>query len=123
VERVDRTLEVRAHQSLHGVAVVTDDVGEHVGGEHRHPARFLLEDDLQQDRAREVIARLRVLHLEHLVPEDQVLHFRERDVRGRLGVVETAVRVLLDDARRHGGVLAALHQTGACAQLLETLRD
>jgi hypothetical protein len=64
VEGVDRALEVGAHQALHRVAVVANDVGEHARGEHRNAARFLLEDDLQQDRAREVVARLRVLDLE-----------------------------------------------------------
>ena len=84
--------------------VVPNDVREHVGREHRHAARLLLEDDLQQDRAREVVAGLRVLHLEFLVLQDQVLHFRERDVGRGLRVVETPVRIFLDDAGGGHGI-------------------
>ena len=34
VECMDGAFQVRAHEPLHGVAVITNDVGEHVGGEH-----------------------------------------------------------------------------------------
>ncbi|MNT90408.1 hypothetical protein D3C72_2313060 [compost metagenome] len=95
------------------MAVETDDVGQHGFGEHRRAAGFFLENDLQQDAAREVVSGLGVAHHQLLVGHDQRLDFRQRDVGRGVRVVEPAVRVLLDDARPGlgGGVrcLVLLH--------------
>ena len=63
-ERLDVLLQVRAHHALHRVAIAADDLRQHRLREDRHAARFLLEDDLQQDLARQVLARLGVDDLE-----------------------------------------------------------
>ena len=81
------------------MAVEADDLREHLAREHRHAAGLFLEDDLQQDAAREVIARLRVAHHEVVAREHHLLHVGERDVAAGLGVVEPPVGVLLEDAR------------------------
>ena len=70
------------------------------------PPRFLLEDDLQQDRAGQVVAGLGVDDLEFDVLQHHLLDVGERDVAAVGRVVEPAVRVLLDHARglAHGGL-------------------
>jgi hypothetical protein len=55
-------------------------------------------DDLQQHRAGEVIAGLGVAHLELLAVDHELTHLFERDIARNLGVVQTAIRVFLDDA-------------------------
>ena len=63
------------------------------------PGAFFLEDDLQQDAARQVFVGLGVDDLELDLLEHQFLDVGQRDVAAGRGVVETAVRVLLDDSR------------------------
>jgi hypothetical protein len=53
---------------------------------------------LQQDLAAQVIAALGIHHLELLLVQHQLLDIRQRDVGAGLGVVQAAVRVLLDEA-------------------------
>jgi len=79
---------------LHGVAIKADDLREHVAGEHRCPRRLFLQDDLEQDAAREVVLGLRVLHAKRHLFEHQFLDVGERDVAARLGVVQPPVRIL-----------------------------
>src|SRR6185436_16329601 len=81
----------------------TDDLREHVAREHRRARRLLVENDRQQDAAREVLAGLGVLDFEFDLVEDELLHVGERDVGARLRVIEAAVRVFLDDSLTHGG--------------------
>ena len=57
-------LEVGAHHALHRVAVEADDLRQRRSREHRHTAGLFLEDDLQQDASRQVLAGLRVAYLE-----------------------------------------------------------
>ncbi len=104
-----------AHHALHRMAVEADDLREHRGGEHRRAARLLLQDDLQQDAARQVLAGLGVDDLELLVLEHQLLDVGQRDVGARLGVVEPAVRVLLDQANGRSHVSSFL--VGAIARV------
>jgi len=59
----------------------------------------VLGDDLQQHLAGQVLAGLGVAHLEGLAIHDQLAHVFDGDVTRDLGVVQAAVRVLLDDAR------------------------
>jgi hypothetical protein len=97
-EGLDVLLEVRTHHPLHRVAVEADDLRQHLGAEHRHSAGFLFEDDLQQDLARQILARLRVDHLKFLLFEHELLDVGQRDVGAGLRVVQPAVRILLDQA-------------------------
>jgi len=78
--------------------VSADELREHVGGEHRRATGLRLQDDLQQDRARQVISGLRIDDPEFLVLQNQFLHVGQRDVAAGLGVVQTPVRILLDQA-------------------------
>ena len=66
-------------------------------------------DDLQQDRARQVLAGLGVDDLEVDLVEHHLLDVGERDVAAVGGVVEPAIRILLDQTERsaHGGLLGA----------------
>ena len=93
-------LEVRAHHPLHRVAVEADDLRQHRRREHRHAAGLFLEDDLQQDASRQVLAGLGVAHLEGARPSSTIAFTSaQRDVARDLGVVQAAVRILLEDAR------------------------
>src|SRR5205085_5819653 len=57
-ERLDVLLQVAAHEALHRVAVEADDVRQRGLAEHGRAARLFLQDDLQQDAAREVLVAL-----------------------------------------------------------------
>src|SRR5690554_4757787 len=104
-EQLHRALEVIADEPLHRVAVEADDLRQQLGREHRLPGRFVLGDDLQQDRAGQVFAALGVADLELLTVHDQLADVLDRDVARNLGVVQAAVGVLLDDpGRGHGDV-------------------
>ena len=112
-------LEPAAHRALHRVAVEADDLRQHVGREHRHAAGLFLEDDLQQDAARQVLAGLGVADLEMFAGEHHRLHVGQRDVAAGLRVVEPPVGVLLDHpgrlrtrAPRHGSGLERRGNSG-----------
>ena len=57
-ERLHVLLHVLPHHRLLRRAVEADHLREHLGAEHGHARAFLVEDDLQQDRPGEVLARL-----------------------------------------------------------------
>src|SRR5690554_1140220 len=99
-ERLHRLVQVAAHEALQRVAVEADDLAQQLGREDGRALLLVLGDDLQQHLAREVGAGLGVDHLEFLPVNDQLAHVLDGDVAGDLGVVEAAVRVLLDDAGR-----------------------
>ena len=88
----------REHDRLLGAAVEPDHLRQHLGAEHRQAAGFLLEDDLQQDRAREVVPGLGVDDLEVDAFEHHQLDVGEGDVAAVGGVVQPPVGVLLDRA-------------------------
>ncbi len=106
--------QIAAHEALHGIAIEADHLRQQLRGEHGLATVFMLGDDLQQDRSGQILAGLGVADLEFLPVNDQLAHFFQRYVAGDFGVVETPVRVLLDDAGlRHSATLtdrAALHQ-------------
>jgi hypothetical protein len=58
----------------------------------------VLGNDLQQHRAGQVVAALRIANLELLAIHDQLAHVLQRDVTGDLGVVQTPIGIFLDDA-------------------------
>src|SRR5690606_34326464 len=116
-----RAFQVVAHETLQRVAVEADELAEQLGGEHRLAGRFVLGDDLQQDRAGQVLAGLGVADLELLAVEDQLPDVLDGDVARDLGVVETPVRVLLDDSGRAHGAGSGMmmprsmaHRSTAC---------
>ena len=80
------------------MSVVSNDVSEHVRGKHGDPTRLLLKNDLEKDAACQIFSAPRVLYFEVLVGEHELLHLGQRDVSAGLGVIETPVGVLLDDA-------------------------
>ncbi len=90
-ERLHIFFEVRTHETLHGMAVETDDVGKNRLTEHRRPARFLFQNDLQQDAAGEVFTRFGIAHHHVLVVDHQLPHFGQGDVGGSVGVVQATV--------------------------------
>jgi hypothetical protein len=99
-EDLHRPFQVVAHEALQRIAVETDDLAEQLRGEHRFAVGLVLRDDLQQHLAGKVIAGLGIAHLEILAVDDELAHILDGDVAGDLGVVETTVGILLDDADR-----------------------
>src|SRR5262249_34551298 len=86
-----------------GMAVAADDLRQHVARKHRGTLGGLrLHDDLQQDRSRQVFLGLGILDLELDVFEHQLLDVFESDVLARRRIVETAVRILFQNADRVG---------------------
>ena len=106
-EDLQALLQIAAHEALQRIAVETDDLREQVRREHRLPALLVLRDDLEQDRAGQVVAGLGVADLELFVVEHELAHLFERDVARNLGVIQPPVRVLLDGAQLcHAATLA-----------------
>src|SRR5580765_1701973 len=114
-------LEIGAEHPVHGVAVRADELGENIRGEHRHAGGFFLENDLQQYGPRQVLPGLGVHHLELFALDHELLHIDERDVDARPGVVETAVRVFLDQSGglRHGDPCLVALRVLQCHMILE----
>src|SRR5688572_13831563 len=105
---MDVLLEIAAHHALHGVAIEADDLGQHIAREHRGPGGLLLEDDLEQDAAGEVLVGLGVLYLERHLRQHELLDVSKRDVSACFRIVKPAVGVLLDDPGRWRHGMAAL---------------
>ena len=72
--------QIPAHERLHGVPVEADDVRQHVGGEHGRAVGFFFEDDLEQNAARNIVARFGIQHDARFTAHDQLFDFRQRDV-------------------------------------------
>lgn len=115
-EQLHAALQVVAHEALQRVAVETDDLAEQLRRQDRFAILFLLRDDLKQDRAGQVVAGLGVADLEVLSVDDQLADVFDGDVAGDLGVVETAVGVLLDDPGRSHGAIALIHSRRSMTQ-------
>src|SRR5689334_14334980 len=79
-ERLNVLLQIRAHHPLHRVSVETDDLRQHIGGEHRRTGAFFFEDDLQQNAARQILIALGVDDTECNLLEDELLYIGQRDV-------------------------------------------
>ena len=97
-EHLHRLLEVVAHEALHGVSIKTDDLTEHLFRQHRLTGLFVLADDLQQNLTRQIFATADVENLDRLTVNDQAADVIQRDVRRDRRVIETAIRILLDNA-------------------------
>jgi hypothetical protein len=71
---------------LHRIAVEADDLRQHGRSEHRRAGLLLLENDLQQNGAGEVVAGLGIHDLEFLLVDHELLYVDQRDVGARLRV-------------------------------------
>src|SRR5690606_41206216 len=78
--------------------ITADQCGQQVGRQQSMAAVFQFADDLQQYLCRDVGLRLAFDHLERNAFLDQLANFAKRDVAAFLGVVQSPVRILLDDA-------------------------
>ena len=97
LQRVQRRLEILRHHRLHRVAVHRDQLPQEIDRQHRRAARFLLHDDLGEDRAGDVVAALGVDDFELALLADHLGEPLERDVGRAFGIVEPPVRIFLDD--------------------------
>jgi EAL domain-containing protein (putative c-di-GMP-specific phosphodiesterase class I) len=96
-ERLHRRLEIAWHHGLEIVAVEADELAQEADRQQVLPAlRLLLDDDLGEDRTRDVVAGLRVVDDELDPLLDHLREVVERHVAGGGGVVEPPVRVFLD---------------------------
>ena len=79
---------------------------EHRRGKHGDFIGMLFGNDLHQDGARDVLARLTVDDLDRRAVADQLLDLRQRDIAAGVARVEAPVRITLDANRfgRHGGI-------------------
>ena len=68
-------VEIVAEKTRHRVVRPHDEV-QHIGRKQRHLVGLAFHDDLRQDRAREVLARLTVADFDGLSALDQLLDFR-----------------------------------------------
>ncbi len=99
-QRVDRKIEIGRDEVLDRIAVEADELAQEGDRQQVLALVLLLEDDLGEHRARDVLARLGVDHDEILVLLQHVGEVLERHIGRGAGVVETPVRVFLDCCRR-----------------------
>jgi hypothetical protein len=97
-ERLDALLEEAREEALHRIAVEADDRLEHGRAQDRPPELLLFGNDLQQDVARDVRARLVLDDADLLALDDEQADVVEGDVAALRSVVQATVRVLLDEA-------------------------
>ena len=113
-QRFDRYFEIARHQHLHAVAVEADQLAQE--GDRQQVLPFLvllLENDLGQHRAGDVLAGLGVIDHEILAALDHGGEIFERHIGAGAGVVEPPVGVFLD---RDGSSFwsAMLHYGSPC---------
>ena len=103
-ERIDRHFEVARHHHLHAVAVEADQLAQEVDRQEVLPAFLvlLLEDDLGQHRAGDVLVGLGVVDHEILAGLHHGGEVFERHIGAGAGVVEPPVGVFLDGDRLVG---------------------
>src|SRR5262249_60287277 len=82
---------------LHTVAVTADQVAQEADRQQILPFLFLLDDDLGQYRAGQVLAGLGVVDDEIAALLDHLGEVVEGHIAARRGVVEPAIGVFLDD--------------------------
>ena len=103
-ERVDRHFEVARHHHLHAVAVEADQLAQEVDGKEVLAALLvlLLENDLGEHRAGDVLVGLGVIDHEILAGLHHDSEALERHIGAGAGIVEPPVGVLLDSDRLVG---------------------
>ena len=92
-------LEIARQVGLQAVVVVADHVAQEADRQQVAALAVLFQDDLGQDRARDVLAGLGVEHHELLALAHHLAELVERDVAAGRGIVEPAVGVFLDHRR------------------------
>jgi len=110
----DDALEARLHRALQEVLpglAVLDELVKEADRQTAAMATLVLEDNLGQGHAGEVLTRRRVDHGHLLTRADHLLDLLEGDVPTLLSVVEFPVRVPLDDVR-HGTPLRGTSPPG-----------
>src|SRR5262249_45186523 len=90
------------HEALQGVAVEADQLAQELDRQEALALGLFLEDNLGKDRAGDVFAGAGIAHLELGSFLHHLSEMVERHITRGLGVVESAVRILLDDARGLG---------------------
>jgi len=93
-----RQLQIAGQEGLHGIAVEADQLAQELDGQQVLAlAALFLDDDLGEDRARDVLVGLGVIDHEVDVLLHHLRQVLERHVGAGSRVVEPAVRVFLDD--------------------------
>jgi hypothetical protein len=108
-ERGERAFQVAGQHGLHGISIEADQLTEESGGQQMLAAAFLLEDNLAEDSAGNVVAGLGICHDEVFAALHHAREVVQRHIGRRARVIEATVGVLLDDRRfgvRHPGSLA-----------------
>src|SRR6185312_6045728 len=98
-EEIDRSFEIARHDELHAVAVEADHLPEKIDRQKIRALILLLEDNLCENRAGNVLAGFRVEDHKVFAFLDHHRQIFERNVGARAGVVETPVGVFLDRDR------------------------
>ena len=105
-ERFERNLQVTRDQHLHAVAVEADELAQEIDRQQTLPFLvLLLEDDLRQNRAGDVLAALGVVDHEILARFHHGGEIFERHIGAGAGIIEAPVGIFLDRdwlARRRG---------------------
>ena len=92
--------QIPAHEILQTIAVEANDRLEQCFGENGLAELFLLGDDLQQNQAGDVVARLVFYDPHFLALYDELPDVLQRDMPGLRRVVQASIRVLFDQALR-----------------------
>ena len=98
-EGFHRLLQIAGHEELHIVAIEADQLAQKADRQQVLPLLLLLDDDLGQHRAGQILAGLGVLDDEIAALFDHAGEVVERHVAAGRRVVEAAVGVFLDDDR------------------------
>ncbi len=105
-------LEITRHQPLHTAAVKPDELSQKADRQQIVALRFLLDDDLGQDRAGDVLARFRIIDDEVAAFLDHPAEVVEGHITARRRVVEAPIRIFLDDDRGCLGRGGLTHSDG-----------
>src|SRR5581483_9389464 len=98
-ERIEAELEIARHELLHRVAVEANQLPQEADRQQIRAPAFLLDDDLREDRMGEVFAGLRVVDDKVSLAAHHFGEVLERHIGARVGIIEPAVGVFLDDDR------------------------
>jgi hypothetical protein len=105
-----RVFEIARHQPLHAVAVEPNELAQEADRQQVLPAFALfLDDDLGEDGASDVLARLGVIDDEIGMGFDHAGEIVQRHIARCRRVVEASIGVFLDDDRRRFGATRVGH--------------
>src|SRR5581483_7773096 len=98
-QRIEAELEIARHELLHRVAVEANQLPQEADGKQVGAPALLLNDDLREHRMGEVFAGLRVVDDKVSLAPHHFGEVLERHIGARVGIIEPAVGVFLDDDR------------------------